>query len=204
MNTELQNAVDSPPRAPSFHAPFAGRRRNGKVAKLPKAIRDQINELLLDGVSYLDIIKKIGPPGENLNEDNLANWKGGGYLDWLEERHHVEAIRVKQELLADLFCQQDPSTINQTAIQLATTNLCELLLDLNPISLRERLQSDPDKYTRLLNAIARLSDGHLRCERQRSQEAELKAKLAREKLPREKRGISQEALQEAERKLRLL
>jgi hypothetical protein len=39
--------------------PFALRARCGKVARLPKEIRDQINEMLLDGVPHVQIIQKL-------------------------------------------------------------------------------------------------------------------------------------------------
>src|SRR4051794_5493095 len=35
---------------------FNGRRGNGKVARLPEAIREQVNNWILDGVSYPEII----------------------------------------------------------------------------------------------------------------------------------------------------
>jgi hypothetical protein len=46
--------------------PFSLRARCGKVARLPKEIRDQLNEMLLDGVPHTKIIQilrdKFGPP----------------------------------------------------------------------------------------------------------------------------------------------
>ena len=72
------------------------------------------------------------------------------------------------------------------------------------IGLREMLEKEPDKYTRLLNAVARLSDGQIRCERHRTQEAERHAKIAKDKAGAEKRGITDESLAKAEAKLNLL
>ena len=36
-------------------------RRNGKVARLPKVVRDRVNVMIQDGVPYLGIIEKLGP-----------------------------------------------------------------------------------------------------------------------------------------------
>ena len=41
-------------------------RANGKVARLPKALRDQINQWILDGVTYPDIIQRLGEHGQGL------------------------------------------------------------------------------------------------------------------------------------------
>src|SRR6266581_3738274 len=58
-------------------------RRNGKVARLPLALREQINHMLDDGVPYKTIIQKLGEAGKHLNEDNIGNWRLGGHRDYL-------------------------------------------------------------------------------------------------------------------------
>ena len=59
-------------------------RRNGKVARLPAALRDQVNRGLDEGLPYKTIIASLGPAGQHLNEDNLSNWRLGGYQDYLK------------------------------------------------------------------------------------------------------------------------
>jgi len=52
----------SSPTNPPIHKsnnPFALRARCGNVARLPKEIRDQLNEMLLDGVPHHQIIQKL-------------------------------------------------------------------------------------------------------------------------------------------------
>src|SRR5439155_9473622 len=149
-------------------------------------------------------LEKLGPDGNGINEGNIGEWKSGGYQDWLRDQQRVEALKSRQDFAFDLVCEKDGSQLHQASLQIAATNLCELLVDLDPAALRETLETEPDKYTRLLNAIARLSDGQLRCERHRAQEAERKAELAREKAPAPPGGISDEALKAAEAKLKLL
>src|SRR5437867_161098 len=61
--------------------------RNGKVARLPEAIREQINQMLDDGFRYRAIIEKLSEPGAAplpypLSEMNLSNWFRGGYQEW--------------------------------------------------------------------------------------------------------------------------
>ena len=60
--------------------------RNGKIARLPESIRENINHRLDDGVRYRDIIAKLQqlqpPLPYAISEMNLSNWYHGGYQDW--------------------------------------------------------------------------------------------------------------------------
>ena len=56
----------------------------------------------------------------------------------------------------------------------------------------------------MLNSFARLTNGGLRCERHLIDEAERQAKLASEKLPQPKKGLSPEAKDEMIEKLNLM
>jgi hypothetical protein len=119
--------------------------------------------MLLDGVPYADIVTSLGDDGKDLNEDNLCNWRAGGYQEWLRELDRVEAQKARNEAASDYACKNG-STIHQATMQVAAANLLNLLVDLEPCALREMLERESDKYTRLLNALVRLSDGQLRCE----------------------------------------
>jgi hypothetical protein len=81
-------------------------RRNGNVARLPKSVRDVINEMLRDGFSYPAIIKKLKtlkpPLPYKISESNLSNWKAGGYQDWLKEQLWLEQTRARQEIALDM------------------------------------------------------------------------------------------------------
>src|SRR5436190_20564233 len=146
----------SPPLELPESNPFTGlispgNRRKGKVARKPKEIHDRINQMLLDGVPYADIVTNLGDDGKDLNDDNLGRWRTGGYQEWLRDQERVEAQKAKTEKMFDLACEHG-SKIHQATIQVAAANICDLLLELDPCALREALEEDPDKYTRLLNA----------------------------------------------------
>src|SRR6266576_1871265 len=69
----------------------ASHRRNGNVARLPKAVRDQLNEMLLDGVPYRQIIKRLGEHGRSLSVNNISNWKtDGGFDEFLREQQRLK------------------------------------------------------------------------------------------------------------------
>src|ERR1700679_1286876 len=66
--------------------------RTGKIARLPREIRDQLNQRLNDGqpgrrlVTWLNSLPEVQQvlaadfDGRPLNEQNLSDWKAGGYL----------------------------------------------------------------------------------------------------------------------------
>ena len=59
------------------------KRRNGKVARLPKNIRDIVNQMLDDGATYATIVQKLaelGYPGFNMM--NIHTWRIGGFREW--------------------------------------------------------------------------------------------------------------------------
>src|SRR5258706_8651434 len=72
-------------------------RRNGKVARLPSALREQINQMLDDGVPYKAIIERLGDAGKHLNEDNISNWRLGGYQDYLNTLQLNDRARTQTE-----------------------------------------------------------------------------------------------------------
>jgi hypothetical protein len=59
-NNPSPSVTTNPPIHKSTNPLFAAARsRCGKVARLPKEIRDQLNEMLLDGVPHHQIIQKL-------------------------------------------------------------------------------------------------------------------------------------------------
>jgi hypothetical protein len=68
--------------------------RNGKIARLPAAIREELNQRLLDGeqgkqlVEWLNGLPKVQAVlkarfnGNLINEANLSQWKNGGFAAW--------------------------------------------------------------------------------------------------------------------------
>jgi len=83
--------------------PQPSARRNGKIARLPKATRDMINKMLDDGLPYHVILDEIGEAGEAINTQNLTNWKQGGYQDWLKQQDLIKRTLAQTEFAIDLL-----------------------------------------------------------------------------------------------------
>jgi len=78
--------------------------RNGKIARLPRAIREELNRRLQDGeqgkrlVAWLNSLPKVQAvmlaefEGHPIGEPNLSEWKNGGYLSWEADHQMLEAV----------------------------------------------------------------------------------------------------------------
>jgi hypothetical protein len=78
--------------------------RNGKIARLPHNLREQINLRLQDGeeakpiADWLNTLPEVQAllqsafAGQPINENNLSNWKLGGFRDWQEQQQTQDAV----------------------------------------------------------------------------------------------------------------
>jgi hypothetical protein len=204
-------SLDAPDTVPETAAPADGatdprpaevlRQRRGKVARLRKVLRDKLNVMLLDGFPYAEILTALGEPAKDVTEQNITNWvTGGGYKAWLAEQRNLEETRVKQEVAMDLACPEGGSRIHQATLQLAATNLSQMVRNLDCTDIKELIHEDPKQLTPLLNALARISDAQLRCERH---QLDVEPTTSLDNEPAKEPGLSTEARQEMERQLRL-
>jgi hypothetical protein len=188
-----------PPLPPVPPAPVAARqdrqdhqdhRHMGKVAQLPKPIRDRLNQMLRDGITYREIIVKLGDDGKNLNEPNICLWFQGGYQDWLKQQDAIENERAKWEFAADALREDDTNDIAQVALQVAVKQIYKALSELTPDSLENILDERPDEYVRLINALSRLSRETLSFRKYR--EACIRARVENAKLLDPRRKFTEE------------
>jgi len=88
--------------------------RKGKIARLPHALREQVNLRLLDGqtgpvilkwLNSQDDAKKIWAnefEGSPASAQNLSEWRLGGYKDWLRRRERADHLRTLSAFASDL------------------------------------------------------------------------------------------------------
>jgi hypothetical protein len=114
--------------------------RHGKIARLPKEIREQLNRRLENGWRGAKLVKWLNelPPvkevlreefnGRAISEQNLSQWREGGYLDWVRHQETQEQIRWVVERSEDV----DEAEGNE--------HLCERLARVAAAELAEHLQ----------------------------------------------------------------
>src|SRR5438128_22041 len=78
--------------------------RNGKIARLPREVRDLLNRRLQDGEPGTKLVDWLNDQtdvqavlaaefeGRAISEQNLSEWKAGGYRDWLAQQEALEMI----------------------------------------------------------------------------------------------------------------
>jgi hypothetical protein len=167
-------------------------RGNGFVARLPKTMRDQINQMMLDGVSYPKIIKSLGEPGSHLKPDHLSEWKKRGHKDWLVQQDWLAERRARRESAADLIEDCDPTQTNQSALHLGTLYIFDALRDLRAGSLDDKLGGDCAAFARLLNALSRASRETVQLQKYREACAKARAALQALRDPKRKKLNEQE------------
>ncbi|MDR3456918.1 MAG: hypothetical protein P4N60_05690 [Verrucomicrobiae bacterium] len=84
--------------------------RNGKIARLPDGLREELNRRLLNGergnklVVWLNAQPEVQAvmaeefDGGAIRPQNLSEWKQGGYADWLGQQ---EALKMLKKLFSD-------------------------------------------------------------------------------------------------------
>jgi hypothetical protein len=165
-------SVGHPALGPDLdEAALAPRYRTSTVARLPKTVRDNLNQMLLDGVPYKEIIARLGDDGKNLNEHILHRWSVGGYRDWLRAEQRREDFRTCCELTLDHVASHSPAEIHQAALQIAAVHISNLLRLSGHQLLRATVTENPAHVLKLMDTLPRLAAGSLRCELQAAQAA---------------------------------
>jgi hypothetical protein len=182
-NPAIQQSID--PSAPAIGASGG----NGFVARLPRAIRDQLNQMMLDGVSYPQIIKRLGDPASHLRPSHLTEWKKRGHQDWLLHQDWLAERRIRQESAGDILDDCDPNKVNQGALQLGTLYIYDALRDLRAGGLESKLGGDSAAFARLLNALSRASRETLQLQKYRDVCA--RARVAIQELKDPKRKLNE-------------
>ena len=151
----------------------AGRSRTGKIARLPLAVRQELNQRLQDGqpgkrtIEWLNGLPDVQAVlaaqfhGEPVTPNNLSRWKQGGYLTWESEQRALEAAGRLAEQAAGL----------QEAVKDGLTDHITLVLTAKMAVELERLDCVPDgeqksKILReLIGSLVLLRRGNLQGER---------------------------------------
>ena len=152
----------------------------GKVARLPRAIRDQVNNMLRDGVSYPEIRRKLLDMGhsefEDISDKNICNWKAAGYRHWLHEQEWREDMQqTRAEALE--FIGADEAKLEQVTLKSASMRLYQIFKQFNAVDFSASLQKNPEAYTRLFSALPRITREALRYQKYRDACAQARAEV---------------------------
>ena len=174
--------------------------RTGKIARLPKVLRDQVNLALRDGATAARVIELIteAKAGGTLNGDaseielpndqNITNWRDGGFADWLKEQARLDDMRAKREFALEIVKQNEGGKIHEAGLNLAASQIFELLQDFDVAALKEGLAEDPENYSRIVGALAKISKEALNFEKYRDAVVQAKAEIQKLRDPKSTLG----------------
>src|SRR2546426_6478740 len=133
-------------------------RRTGNIAQLPRAVRDQVNQMLDDGCRYHKIIAWLESNGHSgIKPNNLSEWKKGGFQDWLALNRELSKHEKLRELSYDIATANEGSKTQEAAIQIAASFLFQVFMKFDPDELAKQLKIDPKHITAVLNAFCRIN-----------------------------------------------
>lgn len=143
------NAIQAP------SAPARKVRRNGVIARLPKAQRDMVSRMIYDGVPYIRILAALEELEIFVTARNISNWKTrGGYGEWRAEQNLAIETRLQQDKLLDLIRYEEPTKLSEVGVQALATALSHWLS--RPDSIKQLLQ-EPAKLRSVTANICQLN-----------------------------------------------
>jgi hypothetical protein len=176
--------------------------RTGKIARLPLAIRDEVNRRLREGEPGPKIIAWLHTQPEVLtvldehfreepiSAQNLSEWRQGGYAEWLDRLEQVERTK---ELAAYGYqlAQKNNGGAADGAAAILGGQFLELFESLDVDKQRQLLKDKPSTVTEFVGAFAKFESAQVKKEtarqnRRRLDQNDEKLALDRQKLELEK------------------
>jgi len=119
--------------------------RNGKIARLPYALRMQVNERLENGLPGIEIVKWLNKQWEAqqvlanyfgkspISEQNLTEWKLGGFLEWQKRREAMEVTRELADQVEET-AESAGGPLSDKVAALLTMKYLDMVKALNAVS----------------------------------------------------------------------
>ena len=175
--------------------------RQGKIARLPKKIREQLNLRLDDGepgkqlVEWLNALPETRSileeyfGGRPINEQNLTEWKQGGHQDWLRDQETRERVQRLAERAEDLDDAADGVEISDRLGSVLAAELADTAQKLDEIAdPNERWQ----RLQEILRELWRLRSEDHQGKRLQLQQEQWERAMEREETENERRSEKEE------------
>lgn len=111
--------------------------RQGKIARLPHHLREQVNTRLLNGETAKTILTWLNAEpqadavwwqhfeGAPANPQNLSEWRTGGYREWLRRKDRAENLKTLSSYAMDLA--KSGGSISEGAAAIAAGQILEAI-----------------------------------------------------------------------------
>ena len=166
--------------------------RKGKIARLPRHIRDELNHRLDDGeqsarlgiwLNSLEEVKAVLAldfNGRPITEQNVSDWKLGGFVDWQQLQESREWVRIVTDEADQVAEESGLMPLSDRVSSMAALALGKLVR--GPATGAESDSAKRDDLLRVLKELARLRRDDLEAARSHGwfEMAESKRRRARE------------------------
>ena len=164
--------------------------RNGKVARLSYEVREEINQRLRDNQNGATILRWINEKcrlrgAAAITDNNLSQWRSGGFVEWMEKQEKVEKTRSLAEYCRRVADAGGGSMDLPAAV--AGGQLMEILEEFDPADLKLLLREKPETYLGILERLSSLRSSA--ATETKLKQAEKKLDQADEKLAQSKRLV---------------
>lgn len=138
--------------------------RKGKIARLPRDIRNELNQRLSDGEQGKLLVEWLnGHPevqealalyfeARPVTEQNLSEWKQGGYEDWVRHQESLEWARLAADEAAELEEEGEGVPLSDRLSALAAVVLGKLIR-----SAASAPPGTPQERRQILDAVRELT-----------------------------------------------
>lgn len=162
--------------------------RQGKIARLPHALRDEVNRRLLNGETARELLGWLNAQPSAIetwathfedapaNPQNLSEWRLGGYKDWLKKRERVENLKTLSAYASELA--KAGGSVSDGAAAIAAGHILEALENAATTE-----DADLGKLTLAVTRLkkADLAKAKLALDKRKHTTKEAEVKLSREK-----------------------
>ncbi len=144
--------------------------RNGKIARLPRSVRNQLNERLerseqspqlLDWLNALPEVQKVVKDhfaGVPISKQNLSEWRQGGFEEWLARRNLCEDARDLTELAEEMDDEDSHMVLADDVAQVLAARFGSLIANWNG-EVDEKFEARSRVLNRLCRSVVQLQRG---------------------------------------------
>ena len=153
-----------------------GRALVGKIARLPRDIREQLNHRLENGRPASEILPWLNDlpavktvldrhfNGVPVSDANLTNWRQGGYQRWLEKQEPLARIKELAEDAANISRTGGPSLVDAAATILSS----QILETLQTVSSGKLSPAQLANHARAITALINARQNNIRLQHEQT------------------------------------
>ncbi len=151
--------------------------RNGKIARLPRKVRNQLNERLersepgpqllewLNALPEARNVVKDHFAGVPISKQNLSEWRQGGFEEWLARHNLCEDARDVKQLAEEMDDEDSHMVLADDVAQVLAARFGSLIANWNG-EVDEKFEAKSKVLNRLCRSVVQLQRGMHRSKRE--------------------------------------